>query len=213
MKNVLLFSFIILSLGFSSRVYSTEIEEIQQNIEENREPEEGSDLVELIQKICFNKKQIENGIKEQTFSLNKNETINIIVMNNPNKDDNFDCSANNFSYPFINNILSKDPTKGFWFGSSVSSKIIEKLTPVEAKNAKSGDIIVFRQNNQITQVGLINVVLKKGDEYPDQYIIDFNYKPEVTPPVRYSLEIPSEIDYDSEIYSLDNNPLEIMLKN
>jgi len=150
------------------------------------------------EQICFSASQVERGIQQMEITKDQHKAT-ALMLTQPLRSETVDCSSNMFAYPFLREAdRNKPTTEGMWFNGETADLALqlnwEKTT---LHNAKLYDVLVWRDNGEITQMASINQIVKVDEQ---RFVVDTNIKPNSTPVVRYSFEAPGDIPLNAEVW-------------
>lgn len=150
------------------------------------------------EQICFSASQVERGIQQMEITKDHHKAT-ALMLTQPLRSETVDCSSNMFAYPFLREAdRNKPTTEGMWFNGETADLALqlnwEKTT---LRNAQLYDVLVWRDNGEISQIASINQIVKVDEQ---RLMVDTNVKPNSTPVVRYSFEAPGDIPLNAEVW-------------
>lgn len=148
------------------------------------------------EQICFSPAQISRGV--QQVEINKDETrATALLLSNPLRSETVDCSSNMFAYPFLRE-ATRQTSDGVWFNHDTAEVALQlNWKQVALPDVKVNDIVVWRDEGKIAQVGSVNEIVVVDDK---QWMLDVNIKPNSTPVLRYSFAIPQDLPLNTEVW-------------
>lgn len=169
----------------------------QENTSESSSQAANSDAGETApEQICFSPAQISRGV--QQVEINKDETrATALLLSNPLRSETVDCSSNMFAYPFLREATSST-SDGVWFNHDTAEVALQlNWKQVALPDVKVNDIVVWRDEGKIAQVGSVNEIVVVDDK---RWMLDVNIKPNSTPVLRYSFAIPQDLPLNTEVW-------------
>lgn len=150
------------------------------------------------EQICFSASQVERGIQQMEITKDHHKAT-ALMLTQPVRSETVDCSSNMFAYPFLREAdRNKPTTEGMWFnGQTADLALLLNWEKTSLENAKMYDVLVWRDNGEITQVASINQIVKVDEQ---RLMVDTYIKPNSTPVVRYSFEAPGDIPLNAEVW-------------
>lgn len=150
------------------------------------------------EQICFSSSQIQRGVQQIQITKGQHKAT-AWLLTKPLRSQTVDCSSNMFAYPFLREAdRNKPKTDGMWFNGQTADVALQlNWVKTTLQNAKLYDVVVWRDNGQISQVASINQIVRV-DEH--RFMVDTNIKPNSTQIVRYSFESPGDIPVTAEVW-------------
>lgn len=150
------------------------------------------------EKICFSQSQIQRGVKQMEIGKDEQKST-ALLLTNPLRSETVDCSSNMFAYPFLREANRDKPTTdGVWFNGETADLTLQlNWTKTTLQNAKPYDILVWRDTGEIAQLASINQIVVVDER---RVMVETTIKPNSTPVLRYSFEVPSDLPQDVEVW-------------